>query len=124
MRNSEILPGGVKRLSVAVLLNDIVTPGTEGEVTRTPRSEAEMADLTELVTMAAGLDTERGDALSVKSLAFDILPELPMLTGPQTNNLLGAGDDDPINALKEAVSDQTQEAAALLTQWLDQDKVA
>jgi len=71
VKNTEILPGGVKRMTVAVLVSDITTVNDDGSVTRTPRSDEEMQALTELIGTAAGLDDARGDKLSIKSLSFD-----------------------------------------------------
>jgi len=58
-------PGDIRRISVAVLVDGIVTDGTWA-----PRPEAEMTALQDLVASAVGLDTERGDALTIRSLQF------------------------------------------------------
>jgi flagellar M-ring protein FliF len=50
-------PGKVSRLSVAVLLDDKVKVGSD--------------QINNLVTAAAGLDTKRGDVVSVQAMAFD-----------------------------------------------------
>ena len=71
IKNTEILPGGIKRLTVAVLVSDIATRNEDGTVTQTPRSETELQALYELVSTAAGLDDTRGDKLTLKSLSFD-----------------------------------------------------
>ncbi len=71
VKNTEVLPGGIKRLTVAVLVSDIVSRNADGEVVRTPRSEDELQALQELVRAAAGLDEGRGDVLTLKSLSFD-----------------------------------------------------
>ena len=42
IKNSEILPGGVKRMSVAVLLNDIIASDDDGNITRSQRDSAEL----------------------------------------------------------------------------------
>jgi len=72
VRNSEILPGGIKRMTIAVLVSDILSTDEEGATVRTARSADEIQILTDLVASAAGLDEERGDALTLKSLSFDI----------------------------------------------------
>lgn len=68
-------PGAVKRLTVAVLVNGTATTGEGGEQTITPRSEAELGVIRELVASAVGFDEARGDQLTVKSLAFAGLTE-------------------------------------------------
>jgi flagellar M-ring protein FliF len=64
------LPGAVAKLSVAVLVDQETATAADGSVTFQPRSEAELATLKELVASAIGLDTTRGDVLTLKSLPF------------------------------------------------------
>ena len=64
------LPGAVAKLSVAVLVDQETVTAADGSVTFQPRSEAELATLKELVASAIGLDTTRGDVLTLKSLPF------------------------------------------------------
>ncbi len=71
VKNTEILPGGIKRLTVAVLVSDITEVGADGEVIRTPRTAEELQALEQLVSTAAGLDEARGDQLTLRSLSFD-----------------------------------------------------
>lgn len=68
-------PGSVARVTTAVLVNGITTPGPDGEPEWAPRPEAEMQALRELVSAAVGLDAERGDTLSIQSMQFEALPE-------------------------------------------------
>jgi len=70
-REREKLPGAVKRLSVAVLLNEIETVDANGDTVSTPRSEDELNALRELVTMAAGVNPQRGDTITIQSLSFE-----------------------------------------------------
>ena len=65
------VPGAIKRLSIAVLVDGVLAtdPATNTE-TWTPRSDAEMADLRDLVASAAGIDEARGDTLTLKTLQF------------------------------------------------------
>lgn len=58
-------PGTVKRLTVAVLVND----RKEGAAAQ-PRSAAELSNIEALVAGAVGLDPTRGDAISVVSMPF------------------------------------------------------
>ncbi len=75
-RQMEKLPGDVSRMTVAVLLNDMVITSTDGEVAAQPRTAEELADLQELVSAAAGINASRGDVLTIKSLAFSAVPEI------------------------------------------------
>ncbi|AUH33757.1 flagellar basal-body MS-ring/collar protein FliF [Paracoccus tegillarcae] len=63
-------PGAVKRLSVAVLVNGVVSENTSGEAELIPRTAPELEVLRELVASAVGFDPARGDQLTVKSLPF------------------------------------------------------
>ncbi|MEI6801111.1 MAG: flagellar basal-body MS-ring/collar protein FliF [Pseudomonadota bacterium] len=64
------LPGAVSKLSVAVLVDQEKIVAADGSVTFKPRSDAELATLKELVASAVGLDLDRGDNLTLKSLPF------------------------------------------------------
>lgn len=64
-------PGAVKKLSVAVLLDGQLVTAADGTQTVEPRDETELATLRELVASAAGINEERGDVLTIKSLAFE-----------------------------------------------------
>lgn len=63
-------PGAIRRLTVAVLVDGQQVQAPDGTMTWEPRSEAELSDLRELVSSAAGLDDSRGDVLTLKSLQF------------------------------------------------------
>ena len=65
------VPGDVKRLTVAVLVNEVQTIAADGTVTSAPRTAEELADLEELVASAVGLNPERGDVLTLRSLPFE-----------------------------------------------------
>jgi flagellar M-ring protein FliF len=63
--------GRLKRLSVAVVLDDQVKIDAQtGETTRTPWSAEELARFTRLVQDAVGFDASRGDSVSVINTAF------------------------------------------------------
>lgn len=64
-------PGDIRRLSVAVLLNGVRTIGADGIATVEPRPEDEMAALQALVQSAVGFSAERGDAVTIQSMAFE-----------------------------------------------------
>lgn len=69
-------PGAVRRLTVAVLVNDVTTVDTNGTITTTPRSKEELESLRELVSSAVGIDAERGDVITLKSMAFEPIASL------------------------------------------------
>ena len=69
-------PGAVKRLSVAVLVNDVTTINADGSSTTGPRSDEELASLQELVASAVGYDEARGDVITLRSMLFEPLVPL------------------------------------------------
>ncbi len=69
--------GTVRRLSVAVVVDDIASVNPEtSEIVRTPWSDDELSRLTLLVRDAVGYDPSRGDSVSVINSPF-ALPEPP-----------------------------------------------
>ena len=64
-------PGDIKRLTVAVLINELQVVSDDGTATSTPRNAQELADLEQLVASAVGLNEERGDVLTLRSLPFE-----------------------------------------------------
>lgn len=63
-------PGAIRRMTVAVLVNDIVTLADDGTSTVTPRGEDELTALRDLVASAVGLDESRGDQITVRAMSF------------------------------------------------------
>lgn len=74
--------GQVSRLSVAVLVDNIPTTETDANGATTtaskPRDPAELERINRLVAAAIGLDTDRGDRLTVENIAFDVPQEAPV----------------------------------------------
>jgi flagellar M-ring protein FliF len=69
--------GGVRRLTVAVLVNDRRLPAANGADTVArfaPRTAAELANIESLVRSAVGADSARGDVITVVSQSFAVLP--------------------------------------------------
>ncbi|MEI4485512.1 flagellar basal-body MS-ring/collar protein FliF [Frigidibacter sp. MR17.14] len=62
--------GGIKRITVAVLVNGIFEVQTSGDSQYQERSPEELQRLGELVRSAVGFDEARGDRVSVDSLRF------------------------------------------------------
>lgn len=80
--------GGIKRLSVAVVVNHRRVTDEKGVVSTQPLSEAEKTQITDLVKEAMGFSRERGDSLNVVNSAFtdmekEIIPELPLWQQPE-----------------------------------------
>jgi len=71
--------GAIKRMTVAVLVNNTEAIAEDGSTVSTERSAQEMASLEDLVSSAVGLDVDRGDVLTIKSLEF----ETPQLGGTE-----------------------------------------
>jgi len=80
--------GSVRRLSVAVVLDDKLIVNDQGEQIRQPLTEEEIDRITRLVRDAVGYDARRGDTVSVINASFSIppepepLPEPPLLEQP------------------------------------------
>ena len=81
VRHTVFPPGRIKRIAAAVLLDDVVeTVEKDGKKssTRRKRSDEELKQIGQLAAAAIGLDTQRGDLLSLENLSFqDITPETP-----------------------------------------------
>jgi flagellar M-ring protein FliF len=77
--------GGIKRLSVAVLVDGTYAQQADGSVVYAPRSEEDLAKINTLVRSAIGFDTERGDQVEVINLQFAAreLPE-PLMNEEET----------------------------------------
>ncbi|SLN76550.1 Flagellar M-ring protein [Roseisalinus antarcticus] len=67
-------PGAIKKISVAVLVNDAITVDDAGVATPSPRTEEELADLRDLVASAVGFDESRGDVITIRSMSFEPIP--------------------------------------------------
>jgi len=69
--------GNIERLTIAVLINgkyvkpDNPNDGEELQARYQPRSEKEIADLTNIVKTAVGFDEDRGDKIEVIGMKFD-----------------------------------------------------
>jgi flagellar M-ring protein FliF len=63
-------PGGVRRLTVAVLVDGVRGTDADGNPTWEPRPEDELAALRELVASAVGYDEARGDVITLRSMQF------------------------------------------------------
>jgi flagellar M-ring protein FliF len=80
--------GGIKRLSVAVVVNYRKEVDKAGKVTMKPLTEAEKTQITDLVREAMGYNKERGDTLNVVNSPFagaekEVIPEVPLWKRPE-----------------------------------------
>lgn len=81
--------GGLKRLSVAVVVNYRKTTDKSGKVSARPLTAAEKTQIADLVKEAMGYNQQRGDTLNVVNSPFagveqEIVPELPLWKQPDT----------------------------------------
>jgi flagellar M-ring protein FliF len=93
-------PGSIKRLTVAVLVNDETSIGEDGQISSSPRSEEELQSLRELVSSAVGYNEERGDVITIKSMALQSIAP----TGTEvSDSLLNQFQVDLMSAIQMAV---------------------
>lgn len=93
-------PGSIKRLTVAVLVNDETTVDENGQITSTPRSDEEIQSLQELVESAVGFDSERGDVITIKSMTLQSVPPAGTEVAP---SLLDDVHIDIMSAIQMAI---------------------
>jgi flagellar M-ring protein FliF len=87
-------PGAIRRLTVAVLVNGTYSTSADGTQQFAPLPDPELQALRDLVSSAVGFDEARGDAITIRSLAFE-KPE-GLGTGPIEPGLLAG----PINMMR------------------------
>lgn len=90
VRHTKGVPGVVRRLSVAVVVNHKTDPTKPKPV---PLSEAELRQITELSREAMGFSKERGDTLNVANAPFtpvdkEIIPDMPIWKDAELISLL------------------------------------
>lgn len=81
--------GGIKRLNVAVVVNNMPVIDKKGKVTYRPLTAAEKTQINDLAMQAMGFNKERGDAITVVNSSFagepeEIIPEMPIWKNPET----------------------------------------
>ncbi len=90
-------PGDIRKISVAVLVDGV----TDADGAWTPRADEELAVLHELVASAVGLDTARGDVLTLRSLQFQ--NPAPLGTLAEAGMLASLGGFNLMTAIQIAV---------------------
>lgn len=83
--------GGLKRLSVAVVINYKQTIDKAGKVKNIPLTDAEKTQISDLVKEAMGYNQTRGDTLNVVNSPFaaakEIIPDVPLWKQPDNIQL-------------------------------------
>jgi len=86
VRHYEQATGGIKRLSVAVVVNYEKQVDAKGNVTMKPLSADKLAQVQQLVKDAMGYDDKRGDSVNVVNSAFssdlNLTPDVPWWRTP------------------------------------------
>lgn len=82
-------PGAVKRLTVAVLVNGTTREGADGSTEFVPVPEDQLSDLRDLVASAVGFDEARGDAITIRSMPFELIPPEGEAAAPSLFHQLG-----------------------------------
>ncbi len=88
IRHTKLPVGSIKRLSVAVVLNNRTVTDKNGKKSSKPLNDSEKEQITALVKDAMGFNVSRGDSLNVLNSAFNveketIAPEEPFWKQPE-----------------------------------------
>lgn len=88
IQHTKMPVGSIKRLSIAVVVNNPSSTDKDGKTTSRPYSEAEKAQITALIKDTVGFDAKRGDSLNLLNSAFneqqEVVPETPIWKQPDT----------------------------------------
>ncbi len=77
-------PTTLRRLSVAVVVDDKISLDKDGETIRTKYTDVEISQMTQLVREAIGFNSLRGDSVNIVNTGFadlaalEVLPEIPL----------------------------------------------
>jgi flagellar M-ring protein FliF len=66
-----MLPGALRQIHVAVLINEALEPSGEDAPASVKRPAAELEALRNLIAAAVGFNAERGDIVTIESMAFN-----------------------------------------------------
>ena len=95
--------GGIKRLSVAVVVDGSYTDDGKGNLTYQPRPQAQLDQIKALVQSAVGFDQTRGDQIQIANLQFAQKPVTAAL-GTSGPGLFDFTRDDLINGAQMLVT--------------------
>jgi flagellar M-ring protein FliF len=82
IRYTKLPVGSIKRLSVAVIVNNRTVVDKSGKATSKPLSDSEKEQITALVKEAMGFNASRGDSLNVLNSEFNEEKETPVAELP------------------------------------------
>jgi flagellar M-ring protein FliF len=86
IQHTKMPTGNIKRIAVAVVLNNRSVTDKDGKVVSTPYTDEEKAQITSLIKEAVGFEEKRGDTLNLLNSAFndttEVLPEIPLWKQP------------------------------------------
>ena len=74
--------GRLRRLSAAIVVDDLLSNDNSGAIVRVERSPEELERITELVKRAIGFNLQRGDSINIVNSAFTVPAEPEALPGP------------------------------------------
>lgn len=80
--HTKLASGTVRRLSIAVVIDNKQTAGKKGKVTTSPWDDAELARFTALIKEAVGFSEQRGDTVNVVNSSFLPPPEAEPVPEP------------------------------------------
>lgn len=88
--------GAIRRLTVAVVVDNKQAVDADGNAKSTPIGKAELAQMTELVKNAVGFDAARGDNVSLVNVPFHTepaadVPGTPLLSRPGVRDAIKQG---------------------------------
>ncbi len=98
-REIERQPGGIRRMTVAVLIDGVRETDDDGQPAWRPRTDAELDSLRELVASAVGFDESRGDVITLRSLPFE---PVAAIGSEATSGFFAPGTLDIMTLLKWA----------------------
>ncbi|GAB1232551.1 flagellar basal-body MS-ring/collar protein FliF [Ferrigenium sp. UT4] len=87
IQHVQLPSGNIKRLAIAVVLNNRNATDAEGKPVSTPYSEDEKAKIVALIREAVGFEEKRGDSLNLLNSAFndtrEVMAEVPLWQQPE-----------------------------------------
>ncbi len=87
IQHTRLPSGDIKRLSVAVVLNNRSVPDADGKPVSTPYSEDEKNQIASLIKEAVGFEAQRGDSLNLLNSAFnqtqEVVVDMPLWQQPE-----------------------------------------
>lgn len=99
IRNRISEAGGVKKLSVAVLVDGTYTTDDEGKKTYQPRGQEELDRISALVKSAVGFDEKRGDTVEVVNMQFADI-DAQQMAGADNTLIFGFERGDLLDAVE------------------------